>query len=50
VVVDELFIAGAHDPEILFKDVAGNEIDPPEQIGETCVNVGRVGALTVIIT
>ena len=41
---------GAHVPVTPFKDVVGNEIVPPEQIGEIWVNDGIVGELTEITT
>ena len=49
-VVSVLLIAGDQVPDIPFNEVVGNEIDPPEQIGEIWVKVGGVGALTLIIT
>ena len=49
-VVAVLLTAGDQEPVIPFKDVVGNEIDPPEQIGEIWLKVGVVGALTLIIT
>jgi hypothetical protein len=45
-----LFIAGAHVPVIPFKEVVGNEIVPPEQMGEIWVKVVVIGALTLIVT
>jgi hypothetical protein len=49
-VVAVLFIAGTHVPVIPFKEVVGNEIVPPEQMGEIWVKVGVIGALTLIVT
>jgi hypothetical protein len=50
VVVAALFKAGDHVPVILLFDVVGRAFkDAPEQIAETCVNVGVVKALTVIV-
>ena len=50
VVVAKLLMEGDHVPVTPFKDVVGNEIVPPEQIGEIWVNDGIVGALTEITT
>ncbi len=36
-----LFIAGDHVPLTPFNEVVGNEIVPPEQIGEIWVKVGE---------
>jgi hypothetical protein len=45
-----LFIAGLQVPEISFKEVVGKGfIVAPEQIGATCVNIGRVGGVTVTV-
>jgi hypothetical protein len=43
-----LFIAGAHVPVIPFKEVVGNEIEPPEQIGVIWVKVGVTIGFIVI--
>ena len=45
-----LLIEGAQVPFIPFNDVVGKEKDPPEQIGAIWVNVGNVGAVTLITT
>ena len=47
-VVAVLFIAGAHVPVIPFKEVVGNEIEPPEQIGVIWVKVGVTNGFIVI--
>jgi hypothetical protein len=45
-----LFKAGDHVPVILLFDVVGRALKvAPEQIAATCVNVGVVKALTVIV-
>jgi hypothetical protein len=44
-----LLIAGDHVPVILLSDVVFNTIEPPLQIGATCVNVGVIGWLTVTV-
>ena len=45
-----LFNAGDQLPAMLFVDVVGSAFNvPPEQIAETCVNVGVVNGFTVII-
>jgi hypothetical protein len=50
VVVAVLFKAGDQDPEILLFDVVGSALNvAPEQIAETCVNVGVVNGFTVIL-
>ena len=50
VVVDVLFKAGAHVPEIPLFDVVGNAATvAPEQIGATAVKVGVTCGLTVMV-
>ncbi len=50
VVVAVLFKAGDQDPEILLFDVVGSALNvAPEQIAETCVNVGVVNGFTKIV-
>ena len=50
VVVVVLLTAGLHVPEIPFVEVVGNaDKVPPEQIGATCVKVGVIRGLTVIV-
>jgi hypothetical protein len=44
-----LLIAGDHDPVNPFVAVVGSMNVPPLQIGDTCVNVGVVGELTVTV-
>ena len=45
-----LFIAGDHEPVIVFVLVVGNaEIDSPEQYGPTALNVGFVFGVIVIV-
>jgi hypothetical protein len=49
VVVAELLIAGDHVPVMPLLDVVGKaDKVAPEQIGETCVNVGVIERFTVI--
>ena len=50
VVVAVLFNAGDQLPAILLVDVVGNALNvAPEQIAETCVNVGVVNGFTVTV-
>ncbi len=50
VVVAVLFNAGDQLPAILLVDVVGNALNvAPEQIAETCVNVGIVNGFTVTV-
>jgi hypothetical protein len=45
-----LFKAGDHVPTILLFDVDGNVLNrAPEQIAETCVNVGVINGFTVTV-
>ncbi|PJA08294.1 MAG: hypothetical protein COX70_04055 [Flavobacteriales bacterium CG_4_10_14_0_2_um_filter_32_8] len=45
-----MLIAGDHVPVMLLVDVVGKAANAsPLHIGETAVNVGTVGALTVIV-
>jgi hypothetical protein len=44
-----VFLAGDHVPATPFNEVVGKVNVPPEQIAETCVNVGVVVGLTVIV-
>ena len=48
-VVSVLLIAGDQVPDIPFNEVVGNEIDPPEQIGEIWVKVGVTIGFTLIV-
>ena len=49
-VVAALFNAGLQLPVIPLFEVVGNAVSvPPEQIGETAVNVGVIFELTVIV-
>jgi hypothetical protein len=48
-VVAVLFTAGDQVPVIPFKDVVGNVIVPPEQIGGTWVKVGVTIGFTLIV-
>ncbi len=48
-VVAKLLMEGAHVPVTQFKDVVGNEIVPPEQIGEIWVKVGETIGFIVIV-
>ena len=51
VVVAVLLSAGAHVPVMPSLDVVGNAFKvPPEQIGATAVNVGRMFGLTTIVS
>jgi hypothetical protein len=50
VVVAVLFNAGDHVPVILLLEVVGRALkDAPEQIADTCANVGVTIGLTVIV-
>jgi hypothetical protein len=50
VVVVVLFNVGDHVPAILLVDVVGKVLNvAPEQIAETCVNVGVVNGFTVTV-
>ena len=49
VVVAKLLMEGDHVPVTPFKDVVGNEIVPPEQIGEIWVKVGETIGFIVIV-
>ena len=50
VVVDVLFNAGLHVPALLFVDVVGDAVSTsPLQVRATCVNVGVVNVLTLIV-
>ena len=45
-----MFNAGDHVPVIPFNDVVGNAVNvPPEQIGDTALNVGVTFGLTVMV-
>ena len=45
-----LFTAGAHVPVTAFVEVVGNANKlAPEQIAATCVNIGVILAVTVIV-
>ena len=45
-----MFNAGDQLPVIPFSDVVGNAVNvPPEQIGDTALNVGVTFAFTVIV-
>ncbi len=48
--VAALLMAGDQLPAMLFVDVVGSALNvAPEQIAETCVNVGVVNGFTVIL-
>ena len=42
--------AGDQVPVIPFNEVSGKVAVPPAHMGDTCVNVGTVAALTVMVT